>query len=63
MGCLSTGNQAPGMTEKVHLPVWWGPEQFALAALFAMASCVLAAYLPARKAGRVQPVDILRGAL
>ncbi|HEX5311015.1 ABC transporter permease [Aquabacterium sp.] len=54
--------KAPGMTEKVHLPVWWGAEQFALAALFAMGSCVLAAYLPARKAGRVQPVDILRGA-
>ena len=54
--------KAPGMTEKVHLPLWWGAEQFALAALFAMGSCVLAAYLPARKAGRVQPVDILRGA-
>ncbi len=64
MGVLSQLEiRAPGMTEKVHLPVWWGPEQFALAALFAMASCVLAAYLPARKAGRVQPVDILRGAL
>ena len=51
------------MTEKVHLPVVVGPEQFALAALFAMASCVLTAYLPARKGGPVQPGDILRGAL
>lgn len=54
--------KAPGMTELVHLPIWWGSEQFVLAAMFAMASCVAAAYLPARKAGRVHPVDILRGA-
>ncbi|MGE5452946.1 MAG: ABC transporter permease [Acidobacteriota bacterium] len=54
--------KAPGMTEMVHLPVWWGAEQFLLAAVFAMSSCIAAAYLPARKAGRVHPVDILRGA-
>jgi lipoprotein-releasing system permease protein len=52
----------PGSTEIVHLPVWWGPEQYALAAAFALASCIAAAYLPARRAGRVHPVDILRGA-
>jgi lipoprotein-releasing system permease protein len=52
----------PGVTEKVHLPIWWGPEQFALAAAFALISCIAAAYLPARRAGRVHPVDILRGA-
>ncbi|HUO96866.1 MAG TPA: ABC transporter permease [Steroidobacteraceae bacterium] len=52
----------PGVTELVHLPVWWGPEQYALATAFALGSCLLAAYLPARKAGRLHPVDILRGA-
>jgi len=52
----------PGVSEKVFLPVWWGPEQFAIAAAFAMGSCLLAAYLPARRAGRVHPVEILRGA-
>lgn len=52
----------PGVEEVVHLPLWWGPEQFVLAAAFAMASCVAASYLPARRAGRVHPVDILRGA-
>lgn len=52
----------PGVTEKVHLPIWWGVEQFALAAGFALLSCIAAAYLPARRAGRVHPVDILRGA-
>jgi lipoprotein-releasing system permease protein len=51
----------PGGTEIVNLPVWWGAEQYALAAAFALASCITAAYLPARRAGRVHPVDILRG--
>ena len=52
----------PGVSEVVHLPVWWGPEQYALAILFAMLSCLAASYLPARRAGAVHPVDILRGA-
>ena len=52
----------PGVVEIVHLPIWWGPEQYALAAAFALASCLAASYLPARRAGRVHPVDILRGA-
>jgi lipoprotein-releasing system permease protein len=53
----------PGVTEVVHLPMFWGPEQYVLAAAFAMLSCVGASYLPARKAGRLRPVDILRGAV
>ncbi len=52
----------PGSTEVISLPVYWGADQFALAASFAILSAVIAAYLPARKGGRVQPVDILRGA-
>jgi lipoprotein-releasing system permease protein len=52
----------PGVNDVIHLPVWWGLDQFVLAAAFAMISCLAAAYLPARKAGRVHPVDILRGA-
>lgn len=52
----------PGVVEVVHLPLWWGPEQYAMAAGFALLSCLLASYLPARRAGRVHPVDILRGA-
>jgi lipoprotein-releasing system permease protein len=52
----------PGATEVVNLPIWWGPEQYLMAAAFAMGSCLVAAWLPARRAGNVHPVDILRGA-
>ena len=52
----------PGVSEVVHLPIWWGAEQYALAILFAMLSCLAASYLPARRAGSVHPVNILRGA-
>jgi len=52
----------PGVKELVHLPLWWGYDQFALAAAFALVSCVAASWLPARRAARVHPVDILRGA-
>ena len=52
----------PGVAEIVHLPIWWGADQYALAAAFALLSCVVASYLPARRAGQVHPVDILRGA-
>ncbi|MBN8532371.1 MAG: ABC transporter permease, partial [Alphaproteobacteria bacterium] len=51
----------PGSTEMVQLPIDWGAMQFLIAAAFAMASSVMAAFLPARKAARVKPVDILRG--
>jgi anaerobic selenocysteine-containing dehydrogenase len=46
----------------INLPIYWGWDQFLLAASFAILSAVIAAYLPARKGGRVDPVDILRGA-
>jgi len=46
-----------------RLPVDFGSRQFLIAFSFAMASAVAAAWLPARKGGRVQPVDILRGSL
>lgn len=52
----------PGSSEVVYLPVYRGLEQFVLAAAFALLSSVGAAWLPARKGGKVHPVDILRGA-
>ena len=44
------------------MPVYWGADQLLLAIAFAMLSALFAAWLPARKGGRVRPVDILRGA-
>ncbi len=61
-GLENVALRPPGVTEIVHLPIWWGAEQFALAAAFALCSCLAAAYLPAQRASRVHPVDILRGA-
>jgi lipoprotein-releasing system permease protein len=52
----------PGSVDPISLPIYWGADQFALAIGFALASAIVAAWLPARKGGRVQPVDILRGA-
>ncbi|MFZ1326258.1 MAG: FtsX-like permease family protein [Candidatus Contendobacter sp.] len=51
----------PGATEIIHLPIYWGYDQYLLALGFALLSAVGAAVLPARKAARVQPVTILRG--
>lgn len=51
----------PGATESIHLPIYWGYDQYLLALGFALLSAVGAAVLPARKAARVQPVTILRG--
>jgi lipoprotein-releasing system permease protein len=51
----------PGSSEIISMPLDWGWAQFAVAASFAIGAATLAAYLPARKAAHVQPVDILRG--
>ena len=52
----------PGTTQPTPMPIDWGWQQFVVAALFAMLAAVGAAFLPARKAAAVNPVDILRGA-
>ncbi len=61
LGLSTIQIKPPGVTEPINLPIWWGAEQFEIAAAFALLSCILAAYLPARRAGNVHPVDILRG--
>lgn len=51
----------PGSSDVIYMPVSWGWEQFAIAAMFALCAAVLAAYLPARKGAQLMPVDVLRG--
>ncbi|MGE0775504.1 MAG: ABC transporter permease [Sphingomonadaceae bacterium] len=46
-----------------HLPLDQGPRQYAVAAAASLFSGAIAAWLPARKAAQVDPVDILRGAV
>ncbi len=53
----------PSFGGPTHLPVYRGNKQFAIAFGFAMLSAIAASYLPARKGGRVHPVDILRGSM
>jgi lipoprotein-releasing system permease protein len=54
--------KTPLFTDRTFLPIYWDWEQVALGVGFALLSALAAAYLPARKGGRVHPVDILRGA-
>jgi lipoprotein-releasing system permease protein len=52
----------PGTSGLTPMPVDWGWQQFAIAGAFAFVAAIGAAWLPARKAAKVKPVDILRGA-
>ncbi len=53
----------PGITEPISMPIDWGAAQFIIAGAFAFFAALFAAYLPARKAAQVMPVDILRGGM
>lgn len=49
-------------TEVTRFPLYYSPLHYVIAAAFALAATGIAGYLPARKAARVDPVDIIRGA-
>ncbi|MEC9244135.1 MAG: ABC transporter permease [Pseudomonadota bacterium] len=51
-----------GGQEITELPIAWSALHYAIASGFALGSAAVAGYLPARKAARLNPVDIIRGA-
>jgi lipoprotein-releasing system permease protein len=51
-----------GPAEITHLPIAYEPVHYAIAIAFALASAGIAAFMPARAAARLNPVDIIRGA-
>lgn len=51
-----------GGQEITELPIAWSVMHYVIASAFALGSAAVAGYLPARKAARVNPVDIIRGA-
>jgi lipoprotein-releasing system permease protein len=60
-GLMQIRFKAPGSSEIIQMPIEWAWQHFAIAGGFALCAALFAAYLPARKASRVYPVDILRG--
>ncbi|WP_192249811.1 ABC transporter permease [Mesorhizobium silamurunense] len=48
--------------EMTHLPIAWSVLHYVIASAFAIGSAAVAGYLPARRAARQNPVDIIRGA-
>jgi lipoprotein-releasing system permease protein len=48
--------------EITHLPLAWSFWHYLIAAGFALLSAGVAGWLPARRAARLNPVDIIRGA-
>jgi lipoprotein-releasing system permease protein len=51
-----------GFSDRTGLPLIYEPSHYLLAGGVALASSVIAGFFPARKAARVHPVEIIRGA-
>jgi len=62
-GLMQIRFKPPGVSEPVNMPLDWSAPQFIIASAFALGAVMMAAWLPARKAARVLPVDILRGGM
>jgi lipoprotein-releasing system permease protein len=48
--------------DSTHLPIYYTFSHYLLAAVVALSASAIAGYLPARRASRVHPVEIIRGA-
>lgn len=62
--CLGLGTiefKSPFM-DATRLPIYYAPKHYAMAAGVALGASAIAGFLPARKAAKLQPVDIIRGA-
>jgi len=62
--CIAFGTiefRSPFM-DATHMPMEYAPLHYVLAGAVALTSSAIAGYLPARKAARANPVDIIRGA-
>lgn len=53
--------RVPGSTDLTYLAIDWSAQQFLLAGGVAMLAAMTAAFLPAHRAAKVEPVDVLRG--
>jgi lipoprotein-releasing system permease protein len=51
-----------GITDMTRLPLIYSPFHYGIAAAVALGSSLIAGFFPARKAARLYPVDIIRGA-
>lgn len=54
--------QVKWATEMTQLPLYYSPWHYVIATTFALTAAGLAAYIPAKRAARVDPVEIIRGA-
>ncbi len=54
--------EVSAFTELTHLPLLYSPWHYLIAAGLALSSAGIAGFLPARRAARLNPVDIVRGA-
>lgn len=62
-GLMQVELKPMGGSETINLPLDWSLPQFLIAGTFALSASILAAWLPARKASKILPVDILRGGM
>jgi lipoprotein-releasing system permease protein len=63
--CLALGMiefKNPFSSDVTRLPMLYSPLHYAVAGAAAIFSALIAAYLPARKAAGLNPVEIIRGA-